>query len=180
MGGRRAGGSPPAALVSGHVPDWRDRRDRPVWHARIWPNRPLGRRGRRWALGVAACGLALPLLPVSGTPVFWGLMPFLLAALALLWLGFRRSDYDGRLVEEVSVWRDEIRVERREPGGRVRRWCADPFHVRVALHPEGKVENYVTLRGGGRQIELGAFLSPEERVALAAELEAALTRAIRL
>ncbi len=174
-----AGGKPPAAPASGDALDWRDRRDRPVWHARIWPNRPLGRRGRRWALGLAAGGLALPLLPVTGTPVFWGLVPFLVAALAMLWLGFRRSDFDGRLVEEVSIWRDEMRVERREPGGRVRRWSADPFHVRVTVHPEGRVENYLTLGGGGREIELGAFLSPEERADLAADLEAALTRAIR-
>jgi uncharacterized membrane protein len=112
--------------------------------------------------------------------VFWGLLPFLAGALGLLWLGLRRSDRDGRLIAEVTLWRDEIRVERHEPGGRVLRWSADPFHARVTLYPEGRVENYLTLRGAGREIELGAFLSPDERVALAAELEAALTRAIRL
>ena len=175
-----AGLEPPAATAPGDVLPWRERHDRPVWQARVWPHRPLGRRGRRAAMGVAASGLALPLVPVSGTPVFWGLLPFMLLALAMLWLCFRRSDFDGRLVEEVAIWPDEMRVERREPQGRVRRWSADPFRVRVALHPEGKVENYLTLRGGGREIELGAFLSPEERVELAGELEAALTRAIRL
>ena len=174
-----AGGAPPAAPAPADVLEWRDRQDRPVWHARVWPHRPLGRRGKRAVLGFAAAGLALPLMPVSGTPVFWGLVPFMAGALGILWLGLTRSDFDGRLVEEVSVWPDEIRVERREPRGRVRRWRADPFDVRVALHPEGRIENYLTLRGGGREIELGAFLSPEERAELADELEGALTRAIR-
>lgn len=180
LNGQAAGGTPPAARASRVLPDWRVRHDRPVWQARVWPHRPLGRRGRRWALGLAAAGLAVPLVPVSGTPVFWGLIPFLGAALGLLWLGLRRSDRDGRLVEEVAIWPDEMRVERREPCGEIRRWSADPFRVRIQLYPEGKVENYLTLRGAGREIELGAFLSPEERVALAAELEDALTRAIRL
>jgi uncharacterized membrane protein len=174
-----AGGKPPAAPASADRLEWRDRLERPVWDARIWPNRPLGTGGKRVVLGAAAGGLALPLVPLSGTPVFWGMLPFLLAALGILWLGLRRSDRDGRLVEEVALWRDEMRVERREPSGRVRRWRADPFHVRVTLYPEGRVENYLTLRGAGREIELGAFLSPDERAALAEELEGALSRAIR-
>lgn len=174
-----AGGPPPAASASEQTPDWRERLDRPVFHALIWPNRPLGRRGKRVVLGAAAAGLALPLIALAGTKVIWGVLPFVAAALALLWLGLRRSDYDGQLVEEVAIWRDEIRVERRDPGGRIRRWRADPFQVRLTLYPESKVENYLTLRGAGREIELGAFLSPEERVALADELEEALTRAIR-
>ncbi len=105
------------------------------------------------------------------------------AALGMLWLGLRRNIFDGRLAEQVTIWPDEMRVERREPGGRVRRWRAEPFHVRLTLHPEGKVEQYLTLRAAGgrvaREIELGAFLSPDERVALADEIEAALSRAIR-
>ena len=128
---------------------------------------------------IAALGLALPLIAVSTTPVFWGLLPFAIAALAMLWLGFRRSQFDGRLTETVTVWRDEIRVERREPRGRVRRWSADPYQARLRLHEAAKVESYLTLKGSGREIELGAFLSPEERVALAGEIEAAIGRAIR-
>ncbi len=126
----------------------------------------------------------MPLIPALGTPVFWGLLPFLGAALAMLWLGLKRNIFDGRLAEHVTIWPDEMRVERREPRGRVRRWRAEPFHVRLTLHPEGKVEQYLTLRGAGgraaREIELGAFLSPDERVALADEIEAALGRAIRV
>jgi uncharacterized membrane protein len=174
-----AGGKPPAACVSGAGVNWRERCDRPLYSARIWPNRSLGPRGHRVVLGMLGAGFVLPLIPAIGTPVFWGLLPFMAAALAMLWLGFRRNLFDGRLVEEVAVWRDEIRVERREPRGQVHRWSADPWQVRLMLYPEAKVEQYLTLRGSGREIELGAFLSPEERIDLAAEIEAALTRAIR-
>jgi len=36
------------------------------------------------------------------------------------------------------------------------------------------VENYLTLKGGPREIELGRFLGPERRAELYAELRAAL------
>jgi len=176
-----AGERSPAAGVPGDVLGWRERRDRPVYQARLWPNRSLAPSGRRLVLRIAAVGLALPLVALVslGSPMVWGLAPFALAALAGLWLGLRRSERDGRLTEQVTIWPDEMRIERREPDGRLRRWSADPWRVRVRLHEDAKVEQYLTLAGGGREVELGAFLSPDERVALAAELEEALTRAVR-
>jgi len=159
--------------------EWRARADAPLYAAALWPNRSLAPGGRRFVLRATAVGLGLPLAVLAGNPVVWGLLPFAAAALGMLWYGFRRNQFDGGLIEEVAIWPDEMRVERREPRGRVRRWAADPFRVRIALHEQARVEKYLPLRGGGREIELGAFLSPEERVALAAELEQALTRAIR-
>ncbi|MEM8820806.1 MAG: DUF2244 domain-containing protein [Pseudomonadota bacterium] len=44
---------------------------------------------------------------------------------------------------------------------------------------QGRPENYLTLKGGGREIELGAFLSPEERLSLAERLEDAIRIALR-
>ena len=61
--------------------------------------------------------------------------------------------------------------------GRVLRWQANPHWVRVKIQPEGRPQNYLTLKGGGREIELGAFLSPEERADLAEQIEMAMARA---
>ena len=175
---RAAGAEAPAAGGSGAPLEWTERRDTPGFGVTLWPNRSLKPAGRRLVMGIACIGLAMPLVPALGTPVFWGLLPFEAAALGLLWLGFRRNDRDGELSETLTLWRDEMRVERREPSGRVLRWRADPHWVRIFLYGEGrKVENYLTLRGGGREIELGAFLSPEERADLKEEIEAALSRA---
>lgn len=137
----------------------------------------VGLRNRM--LGLAAIGLAMPLVPAWGTPVFWGLLPFLLGALFLLWLGFLLNDRSGKLHEELTIWRDEMRVERHEPKGRVRRWAADPFKVRLMLHEDGRPENYLTIRGGSREIELGAFLAPWERLELKEEVDTALAHAFR-
>ena len=40
----------------------------------------------------------------------------------------------------------------------------------------GPVDNYLTLKGGGREIELGAFLSPEERADLHDQILTLLAR----
>lgn len=175
----RAGAAAPARQKDGEQPAWRVRHDRPIYAATLWPHRALDGRGHRLVLLIAAAGMAVPIIALASTPVVLGVLPFALGTLWMLRLALRRNMREGRLVEEVRIWRDEMRVERCEPDGRTLRWCADPREVRIALHPEAKVEQYLTLRGGGREIELGAFLSPGERVALAAELEAALTRAAR-
>lgn len=172
-----AGGPLPAVPVQEAT--WRERADKPLYHVTLWPNRSLSRRGLGWLMGLAGAGLAIPLGAAAATPVFWVLLPFCAVTLGCLWLAFRRNYADGRLTEEVSLWRGELRVERREPKGRILRWSADPLRVRLRLYEEGKVEQYLTLSAGGREIELGAFLSPEERVSLAAEIEAALDRAVR-
>ncbi|MEM7191198.1 MAG: DUF2244 domain-containing protein, partial [Pseudomonadota bacterium] len=104
---------------------------------------------------------------------------FLAAALWALWFAIRRNGRNLNMTETLSVWPDEIRVERREPNGRLLRWMAEPLRTKVRVHQDAKIEDYLTLTGGGREIELGAFLAPEERIALADEIEQALTRAIR-
>lgn len=173
-----AGGKPPAVFDRDRWVDWRERHDRPIYAATLWPNRSLDGRGRRSVLLFLGIGLSLPLATLVGTLAFWGMLPFLAGTLGLVWLGFRRNDRDGWLAEDVAVWPDEVRVERREPSGRCLRWTARPLSVRIRFHPE-PVESYLTLKGPGREVELGRFLSPGERKALGAELETALGQAIR-
>ncbi len=172
-----AGGPPPAVVVSG--PQWRERRDKPVYDVTLWPNQSLTGQGLIWFLGISAGFLILPLIGIAGTAVFWGLIPFLALAFGGMWLAIRRNRANLRITEELKIWRDEVRVERREPGGQILRWQAEPLRVRIKLHKDQRIEDYLTLSGSGREIELGAFLAPEERVELAEEIEAALTRAIR-
>lgn len=172
-----AGGQPPAASVSG--PSWRARHDRPVYQVELWPNQSLTRPGLRWFLGISAAFLFLPFAFVTSTSVLLGLIPFLALAFFGMWYAIRRNGRNLTLSETLWIWRDEVRVERREPNGRILRWQAEPLKIRIRLHQDAKIDDYLTLSGGGRVIELGAFLAPEERVALADEIERALTRALR-
>lgn len=130
-------------------------------------------------MGITAFMLTVPLWGIAGTPVFWGLVPFLALAFWGLWFAIRRNGRNLDLSETLWIWRDEVRVERREADGRLLRWQAEPVKVRLKLHKDARPEDYLTLTGGGREIELGAFLAPEERVALVDEIESGLTRALR-
>ena len=144
---------------------------------RLWPNRSLPRRGFVWFIGATAALISMPLLPVLGTPVLWGLLPFLVGAVALLWVALERSYRDGRLTERLTLWPDRMRLERTGPRGPAQEWEANPFWVSVHMREEGgPVENYVTLRGAGREVEIGAFLSPAERADLFEDIRRTLAR----
>ncbi len=151
-----------------------ERADPPLLALTLWPHRSLSPRGFAWVLAMVAFGFSLPLAALAGARAGWGVLPFVLAALVGLYLAARRSYADARLREELRLWPDLITVERREPKGAVRRWHANPAWVRLGLYEHDRIEKYLTLTGNGREIELGAFLSPGERVALHRDLGAAL------
>jgi uncharacterized membrane protein len=164
------------ADATASAPDAFERADPPLLALTLWPHRSLTRSGATWIMALVAAGLAAPLVLLHGTAVGWGMLPFLVAALAALYWGIRRSELDGRLSEELRLWPDLITVVRREPRGKVRRWHANPFWVQARLIPDARIEKYLTLKGNGREIELGAFLSPDERETLYRDLSAALGR----
>ncbi len=137
----------------------------------LWPYRSLPRRGMAWFLGITSALIALPLLVVVGSPVLWGLLPFFVIAIAGIWLALNRSFKDGEVMEELRLWDDHIRIDRHNPRGPQQSWEANPHWVQVSLHPKGgPVENYLTLKGNGREVELGAFLTGEERASLRSEI----------
>lgn len=143
----------------------------------IWPHRSLPATGFVWVIGLTAVGLALPVLAVVGNAVLWGLLPFALIVGAGLWVAIRVNNRDGQMHELVELTPDRITVTRHDPGRADRQWQGNPYWTRLALHSK-PVEDYLTLTDGGREIELGAFLAPEERRALRDELTGAL-RALR-
>ena len=68
-------------------------------------------------------------------------------------------------------------LTRQGPGKRRQSWEANPHWVTVSLHEKGgRVPQYLTLRGAGREVELGAFLSEDERVVLQREVTDMLAR----
>lgn len=142
----------------------------------LWPYRSLPRRGMVWFIGGTAALIAVPLLGVLGSPVLWGLLPFLLAAIAGIWWALDRSFRDGEILEDLTLSPGRITLTRHGPRGARQKWEANPHWVRPQLHPTGgPVKHYLTLTGGPRVVELGAFLTEEERKALQAELRARLS-----
>ena len=149
--------------------------DRVLARAVLWPHRSLPRKGMATAIGFAFVAIMIPVLPLLGSPVVWGLLPFTLGAVWLLWFFLERSYVSGHMREDLTLWPDRIEIVRTNPKGPEQRWTANPFWVRVSLLASGgPVDNYITLSGNGREVELGAFLTPEERQSLHADLQTLL------
>ena len=138
----------------------------------LWPHRSLSQRGFVGFVGLTAALIAVPLLPNLGSPVLWALLPFLLATIWGIWFALRKNGRDRDIVEELTLTPDRITLVRHGPKGQRQDWEANPYWLRVTLHETGgPVPNYLTLKGEGREVELGSFLSEEERVALRWELQ---------
>lgn len=143
----------------------------------IWPHRSLSRKGFVWVIGLTTAGLALPLLAVVGSTALWGLLPFAALVVWALWHAIQRSYGTAHEV----MWLDQNRLTliRSDPGQPDRVWQTNPYWVRATLRQNGPVKDYLVLTDGKREVELGAFLAPEERQALHDDLDRRLAAARR-
>lgn len=150
----------------------------PIRRLRLWPHRSLPRRGFAVFILITFGMITIPLYPLLGTITLWGLLPFLLLAVAGVWWGLEKSYRDGALLEELTIDPEAVHLCRTSPRGEVQEWDCPSYWAKVHMHPAGgPVPHYVTLKGKGREVEIGAFLSEEERKALYGELAEALRRA---
>ncbi|WP_299663608.1 DUF2244 domain-containing protein [uncultured Ruegeria sp.] len=134
---------------------------------RLWPHNSLPPRGAMIViLSVFLFGL-IPLLAMLGSVVLWGLLPFLLLTVLGLWLAIQ-TNYRARSVFEVlTLDQTQARLVHHHPQSGDQEWTCNRYWARPEMHTSGgPVPHYVTLVGDGREVEIGAFLSENERIAL--------------
>ena len=157
--------------------EWIDTGDASRAELQLWPYRSLPRRGFVTFILVTVAMLCLPLLGLIGSAVLWGLLPFLAAAVGGMWWALSRSYRDGEIIEILRIGEETTDLTRHERGKPIRQWSAPTYWVATRLYDKNMpVPKYLTLKGGGREVELGAFLSEDERVALVKEVDAELLR----
>ena len=145
-------------------------------HARrfeIWPHQSLDRRGTTRVLGALSLGGVL----VGAKPVLDGAWPVAVALvgtmlLSAVMLRLNRQALGFRQLVDVTP--SKIRVA----------WVGlpevtpdcefDTAWTRVIVETDRYVENRLTLRQSDRKVEVGRFLSPDERVELAQEIRETL------
>lgn len=127
-------------------------------------------QGFSWFIGATALMLTLPLFAVLGSAVAWVLLVFFLLAIWGVWTAIMANRAARQMHEELRLAGGKAHLEHVPAKGPAKTWNADLNWVTVHLHAKGPVEDYLTLRGGGREVELGAFLTPEERKDLYDEL----------
>ncbi|MEY1554920.1 DUF2244 domain-containing protein [Yoonia sp. R2331] len=145
------------------------------WRLSLWPYRSLLRRDFVLFMGATCLLVTLPLIVVLGSTILWGLLPFFALMVAGLWTALNISYRRGEVLEELTVTDDVAYLTRHNPKAPAQEWQANRYWVSVHLHPKGgPVDNYITLRGGDREVEIGSFLDASERLALYDDLKRAL------
>lgn len=145
------------------------------WELNLWPYRSLLRKDFVLFFGATALVIALPLIALLGKTALWGILPFFGLMLWGLWAAISTSYKRGEVLEVFTASGDTLTLTRNNPDGSVQSWTANKYWASVHLHhTDGPVENYLTLRGGDREVEIGAFLDVTERLALYGEIRGVL------
>ncbi|MBW7922324.1 MAG: DUF2244 domain-containing protein [Rubellimicrobium sp.] len=147
-------------------------------HLMLWPHQSLGPQGFVTFFAVTASLLALPVLALVGSAALWGILPFVVAAFWGTWAAVRLNGRRAaRLHEDLTLAPERLTLAHVPARGPAQTWEANPHWVRLTLHEKGgPVPDYLTLRASGREVELGAFLSEDERRALYRDLGERLAR----
>lgn len=141
----------------------------------LWPHNSLPKSGFALFIAVTFLLILLPLLAMVGTVIFWGLLPFMMFALWGIWTALQKSYANNQISERLSFGQKTLELIRTNSGGDTQSWSCDGYWSRASLYSsEGPVPFYVTLNGNGREVEIGAFLSEDERKSLYDELRNAL------
>jgi len=141
----------------------------------ITPNRSLSPRGFALVIGAVALvnlivGLLFLSMGATPIPIFLGLD--VLAVFVAFKLNYRAA----RIAERVQVTAEEVRVRHESPRGARTVWRSPTAFTRVLLETLGD-DNRVRLQLSGRDLTVGAALSPRERQDFGQALESALRRA---
>lgn len=155
--------------------DWIKTAPVPNKELHLWPHQSLAPKGFVIFIGATSIMLMFPLFPLIGSVALWGILPFLILAVAGVWYALKRSHRNAQILEVLTLSSDTARLIRHNPRGPDQKWECNIFWAKARMHDlGGPVPHYVTLIGEGREVEIGAFLSEEERIVLFEELERAL------
>ena len=137
----------------------------PLLYLTLWPNRSMDKKTFYTLMVVLFGAMMIPVIPFIGSKTILLVLPFSLGTILLLYLSIMLNYRAGKLHECIIIWPDLIEVRRYEANGADKNWHSNPYWTKVKLYKENqKVKNYLTLIGSGREVELGSFLAPNERL----------------
>lgn len=152
------------------------REGRVFFEAVLHPHRSLPPHGFLWvmaALGVPLAVLGIAFLAAGAWPVFG----FCGLELVLLYAAFRVNYRDGRACERLRLSDSGLEVRRFDGRGRSGGvWRLQPNWLRVSIDDPPRHDSQLVLSSHGRDLVIGAFLTPDERLELARALRRAIER----
>jgi uncharacterized membrane protein len=153
--------------------------DDPIYRAKLSPHRSLTRRQARGIIVATGCALTL-----LGVPFYllgaWPVAGFFGLDAAALALAFALSFRSARAYEALVLTSLELLLAKVSAGGARREWRFNPLWVRLIRREDEEFGLLgLSLASRGRQVEVGGFLGPDARAAVARDLSRALAEARR-
>lgn len=145
-----------------------------IFDAVLRPHRSLSPAGfgiLMTAVAVGLAGLGFAFFAIGAWPVlgFCGL------EFGLLYLAFRISYRDGRAYEHLRLGATMLEIRRVDGHGRPRgTWRLQPNWLRITIDDPADHGSQLSLSSHGRELIIGSFLTPEERLDLAQALRRAI------
>ena len=166
--------APGAPILPSSSPD----EPAPLLDLVVYPHRSLGPTGFLVLMAVlCGCSFAVGLaFFLSGA---WPVVGFLGVDVLLVYLAFRLNYRAARAYETVRLTPGALEVTKVDPRGRGRRISFQPYWLAVHMDDPPRRHSRLTLRSHGRWLEIGGFLTPEEKLDLARALRRALADARR-
>jgi uncharacterized membrane protein len=143
--------------------------------ATLHPHRSLGKRGFLILMSaIAGCGFAVGTgFALVGA---WPVLGFAGLEILLVYIAFRLNYRAARAHERVRLAEGWLEVARVDWRGRAAAVRLEPAWLSIDLERPVEQDTPLLLRSRGRALEIGRFLTPEERVEVAGALAAALAR----
>jgi len=145
-----------------------------LFDAVLYPHRSLSRTGFWLVMGlvsIVSFGAGTAFYRVGA----WPIVGFLGLDVALIYTAFRINYRAARLTELIKLDERELRIQRISPRGKMLSWTFSSFWVRVRMDNPPDEDSDLVISSHGRYLELGAYLSPQEKLDVATALNAALS-----
>ena len=141
-------------------------REEPLLSLIIWPHRSCDRKTFLLILFIISFILIIPSFLFLNLSFAISILPFSLLSIFLFFFVGNKNFNDALLIEKLKIYPKKIILERKEPNNDIKKWHSNPYWTKVNIYNNGPVESYLTLKGNGKEVELGSFLTPEERINL--------------
>lgn len=147
-----------------------------LFEATSTPPAGLSARGMRWLCGLAAAVAMVPAVIFAWLGA-WPVLGFIgVELVVVLGLVALHRRWSRAAVESVLLTEGRLVIRRADGRGGVEQAQLEPYWAQVTLEETAGGGTALHVSARGRSVELGRFLAPEEKRALADALQAALRR----
>ena len=146
-----------------------------LFDAVLTPNRSLEKPAAKILLGAAG------VIFFWGSTIFslagaWPISGFFCIEFVVLYLAFRACSKKLQSKEIILLRPNDLTVERITANGTRSSWHFQPYWLRITLRNQNSNQGQLVFSSGGQSVNVGSFLSKNDQISLALELQKALGR----